>query len=118
MARTPLTVSDAYGSVDPAHLEIVPDDGDTTNNHVWSIQENDLVIVYNNGAGAIQATLKGAPDLQGRSADAVESVAAGSFCIFGPLKREGWEQAGAEGWLDVDTDTDPQIVVLRLVGKT
>ena len=43
--------------------------------------------------------------------------AADACAIWGPLKREAWEQAGGEGWLDVDTSTDPQIMVLRQAGK-
>lgn len=117
MARTTITPAVAGGTIDPAKIEVVPTDGDTTNNHDWALQEGDVVIVYNNGASAVQATLKGSADVQGRTADSVESIAVGSMCMFGPLKREGWEQSGGLGWLDVDTDTDPQIVVLRQAGK-
>lgn len=111
-------VTAAYGSVDPAVVEVTPQVGDSSTAHAWAIQENDLVFVYNSGTAAVQVTLKSAPDAQNRDVDSViAALAAGDVAVFGPLKLDAWQQSNGNGEIEVDTSTDPLIVVLRLAGK-
>lgn len=107
MARTsiPVVAIGNQGAVDP----IVWTTGDATNDHEFLNDGKTIVIVRNGGGVGITVSVISVADEAGRTGDLAIAVAAGDYCIFGPLKQAWWNQSG--GVVHVDLDTDASVVL-------
>lgn len=113
MARTVIPSNALGGSINPALKDLDSVVSDLTNNHIWILHEGDILFVHNDGVGAVQCDLIAVADKQGRTTDSARAVPAGSYETFGPLRKEGWAQPDGSCHVDVDTDTDLIMMVLR-----
>lgn len=106
MPRTAVTPKAAPGSfptlpVSADSLDLTFTAADTVNKNQFASSGNDLVIVQNSGASPYTFTLTSVADAQKRTGDITTySLAAGEFCVVGPLTKAGWMQADGQIYIE------------------
>lgn len=98
MARTTLTKTTAlgaYGTYSANAADLTMAAADAVNYNQFVASNNDLVIAYNSGAGAVTLTISSVADPKyGRTGDiSAYSIGVGEYAVFGPMKNAGWKQS-------------------------
>ena len=94
MAETTLTVSEIGGGYASAATTLTMAAADTVNQNDFVASGNDIIVFHNTGASSRTITITSSNDPFGRTGDiAAESIAAGAYKVFGPMKTQGWVQS-------------------------
>lgn len=95
MARTAVTVTDllgAYGTYSANAADITWQAADTVNDQQVTLVEGDILLVWNQDAGAQTFTVTSVA-LFGRTGDVTAySVGADEIAAYGPFRGPGWKQ--------------------------
>ncbi len=110
MARVAIAVNDLPGTSHPAAAAITWTAGDATNDHEWSVNKGDILLLK--FTGTVTATIDSVADGQGRVQDTVINGTNGDEYMAGPFGQEGWDQG--DGKIHVDLDAaNVELAVLR-----
>jgi hypothetical protein len=114
LARTDLTITNAPGNYADSGVALTFDAADTVNDNAFEASGNDLIIAYNSGVSDGTVTIYSVEDEKGRKGDiTAETVAVGTYRIYGPFPRPGWKQADDKIYLEAST-SDIQFAVVKL----
>lgn len=115
MARTSVSVTTllgAYGTYSANAADITFAAADTVNDNQVLMKEGDILLVWNQGAGAQTFTVSSVA-LFGRTGDVTTySVGADEIAAFGPAKFAGWKQSDNMLYFEASS-TDIYFAVLR-----
>ena len=108
MARTDVSVTTllgAYGDYSVANsADLTWQQADTTNDNQVLLREGDILLFWNQGAGAQTVTINSVA-LYGRTGDITAySVGVDEIAHFGPVKAAGWKQS--DGYLYFEASTN------------
>jgi hypothetical protein len=110
MARTSLTLTDS--SLDGVAITYAAVDATNGNYFVNTGQE--YLIVKNDSASSITATVVSVPCSHGRTDDSVVTVAAGAEKVVGPFKRDLFNQSGTSNVnVDFSSGTSVTAAVIK-----
>jgi len=93
-SHTAYTVLGSYPAVAVDVFEKVPLAADASNFDSVAFTGKEIVIAWNSGATPRVVTIESIADSHNRTGDLTETLAAGSFAVFGPMQLEGWVQSG------------------------
>lgn len=116
MARTAVSVTTllgAYGDYSVANAaDVTFQQADTVNDQLVVMQEGDILLAWNKGAGAQTVTISSV-SLFGRTGDvSAYSVGAGEIMAFGPVLSAGWKQSDGALYFEASS-TDIYFAILR-----
>lgn len=116
MARSDITVQDSPGTLDYDGDVITWTANDGTNGNSATFTGAEMILARNDNAGAQVCTVTSVADAFGRTRDASFSVPAGAYRMFGPFKKEGWNNGGK---IDFDgaAVSDVFFAVIRIVAQ-
>lgn len=89
--------------------------GTITDGDTFTCTGREILVVFNNDAGATTLTITSVDDEKGRSEDIVYSLAAGDYAAFGVglTNAAGWQSSSKTIRITV-SDADLRVAVLRL----
>lgn len=105
MARTDLTRIALSGAYAGAMDALTWTAADPTNKNAVDVIGGEILLIRNDDAAAQGVTLTSVADPFGRTADLTESIPAGEYRAFGPVRLEGWRQADGKLYIDAGAAT-------------
>jgi hypothetical protein len=109
---TALTKSTPPGSYAAATSALTMAAGDVAGN-TFVASGNDLVIIHNTDAAPHNVVFTSVADPRGRTGDITESILAGAYRQYGPMKQTGWMNPG--GTITITpADTTVKVGVITL----
>jgi len=112
MARTAITVQ-AMAAHGGGKDDIAWTAADATNDHEFLNTGRELVLMKNDSAGALTATLVSVADEYGRTGDKTITTGASDISIFGPFPPSKFNQAGGLMHIDLTDDTSLSFAVVQ-----
>lgn len=113
MPRTDIPITDIPFQGSLANIVAGGVAGDAANDHEMVNDGSTLIAVHNGSGGVVNATVVSVADQLGRTGDDPKAIAAGDTAIFGPYRRDAWNQPGGKIHLDLDVDTSVTVAGVR-----
>ena len=94
MAVTALTPVQAPGSIAATTANLIMTAANVADGNKFASSGNDIVVIHNTGASAHTVTITGIADPFGRALSQItaESIPAGEYHMYGPMRQLGWIQ--------------------------
>jgi len=110
MARTDIpvqTIGRNGGALNPISYT----SGDATNDHEFVNDGKTLLLVKKGATGGVVVDIDAIADASGRTVDGGATVAVDTDGIFGPFKKNEWNQSGK---INVNLDVDTNVTVAAI----
>lgn len=113
VAHTPAQLSATDAQADGVALTFVA--ADATNKEQVSLTGREVIVAWNSSADTARTvTITSVADEMGRTGDiATDSLAFGTFHVYGPFSLEGWEQTDGNLYFEA-SHADVKFAVIRL----